>query len=80
MAYTRHEKPGEAVRGALGRGEVSDKIGVIQNLITVVDKLLIGGAMAYTFLRAKNEPTGQSLVEEDKIDWRGSSSRQQAVS
>ena len=52
----------------LGGAKVSDKIGVIQNLITVVDKLLIGGAMAYTFLRAKNEPTGRSLVEEDKID------------
>ena len=52
----------------LGGAKVSDKIEVIQNLITVVDKLLIGGAMAYTFLRAKNEPTGKSLVEEDKID------------
>jgi phosphoglycerate kinase len=52
----------------LGGAKVSDKIEVIQNLMTVVDKLLIGGAMAYTFLRAKNEPTGKSLVEEDKID------------
>lgn len=52
----------------LGGAKVSDKIEVIQNLMTVVDKLLIGGAMAYTFLRARNEPTGKSLVEEDKID------------
>jgi len=52
----------------LGGAKVSDKIEVIHNLITVVDKLLIGGAMAYTFLRARNEPTGKSLVEEDKID------------
>lgn len=52
----------------LGGAKVSDKIEVIQNLMAVVDKLLIGGAMAYTFLRAKNEPTGRSLVEEDKID------------
>jgi phosphoglycerate kinase len=52
----------------LGGAKVSDKIGVIRNLITLVDKLLIGGAMAYTFLRAKNEPTGRSLVEEDKVD------------
>ncbi|HEX3684053.1 MAG TPA: phosphoglycerate kinase [Bryobacteraceae bacterium] len=52
----------------LGGAKVSDKIEVIQNLLTVVDKLLIGGAMAYTFLRAKNEPIGRSLVEEDKID------------
>jgi phosphoglycerate kinase len=51
----------------LGGAKVSDKIEVIQNLISVVDKLLIGGAMAYTFLRAKNEPTGKSLVEEDKV-------------
>jgi phosphoglycerate kinase len=52
----------------LGGAKVSDKIDVIQNLLKVVDKLLIGGAMAYTFLRARNEPTGKSLVEEDKID------------
>ncbi|HEY3937047.1 MAG TPA: phosphoglycerate kinase [Bryobacteraceae bacterium] len=51
----------------LGGAKVSDKIEVIQNLIDVVDKLLIGGAMAYTFLRAKDEPTGRSLVEIDKI-------------
>ena len=51
----------------LGGAKVSDKIEVIQNLIKVVDRLLIGGAMAYTFMRAKGEPTGKSLVEEDKI-------------
>ena len=52
----------------LGGAKVSDKIEVIQNLIKVVDKLLIGGAMAYTFMRAKNEVTGRSLVEPDKIE------------
>jgi phosphoglycerate kinase len=52
----------------LGGAKVSDKIEVIQNLMKVVDRLLIGGAMAYTFLRAKNQPTGKSLVEADKID------------
>lgn len=52
----------------IGGAKVSDKIEVIQNMLKIVDKLLIGGAMAYTFLRAKNEPTGKSLVEEDKID------------
>ncbi|MBV8864016.1 MAG: phosphoglycerate kinase [Acidobacteriaceae bacterium] len=52
----------------LGGAKVSDKIEVIRNLITVVDKLLIGGAMAYTFLRAQGKPTGKSLVEEDKIE------------
>ncbi len=51
----------------LGGAKVSDKIEVIRNLIKVVDKLLIGGAMAYTFLRAEGKPTGKSLVEEDKI-------------
>ncbi len=52
----------------LGGANVSDKIEVIENLGKVVDKLLIGGAMAYTFLRAQGQPTGKSLVEEDKID------------
>ncbi len=52
----------------LGGAKVSDKIEVIQNLMKVVDKLLIGGAMAYTFLRARGEATGKSLVEEDKIE------------
>lgn len=52
----------------LGGAKVSDKIEVIQNLMKVVDRLLIGGAMAYTFIRAKGESTGKSLVEEDKLD------------
>ncbi|HEY7304087.1 MAG TPA: phosphoglycerate kinase [Bryobacteraceae bacterium] len=52
----------------LGGAKVSDKIEVIENLIKVVDKLLIGGAMAYTFLRAQNKPTGRSLVEADKVE------------
>src|SRR5581483_4564491 len=52
----------------LGGAKVSDKIEVIQNLMKVVDRLMIGGAMAYTFLRARGESTGKSLVEEDKLD------------
>ncbi|HVT92970.1 MAG TPA: phosphoglycerate kinase [Bryobacteraceae bacterium] len=52
----------------LGGAKVSDKIEVIENLMKIVDKLLIGGAMAYTFLRAQSQATGKSLVEEDKID------------
>jgi len=52
----------------LGGAKVSDKIEVIQNLMNVVDRLMIGGAMAYTFLRARGESTGKSLVEPDKID------------
>lgn len=62
------QQPERPCVALLGGAKVSDKIEVIQNLMTVVDKLLIGGAMAYTFLRAKNEPTGRSLVEDDKID------------
>jgi phosphoglycerate kinase len=52
----------------LGGAKVSDKIEVIENLMKIVDRLLIGGAMAYTFLRAHGEGTGKSLVEEDKIE------------
>ena len=52
----------------LGGAKVSDKIEVIQNMLKVVDRLLIGGAMAYTFLRAKGQPIGKSLVEEDKLE------------
>jgi phosphoglycerate kinase len=52
----------------LGGAKVSDKIEVIQNLSKFVDKLLIGGAMAYTFLKAQGKPTGKSLVEDDKVE------------
>lgn len=54
--------------GILGGAKVSDKIEVIENLLKFVDKLLIGGAMAYTFLKAQGLPTGKSLVEDDKVD------------
>ncbi|MDI6774465.1 MAG: phosphoglycerate kinase [Verrucomicrobiota bacterium] len=55
----------------MGGAKVSDKIEVITHLLSRVDVLLIGGAMAYTFYRAKGLPTGKSLVEEDKIDLAG---------
>jgi len=58
------QKPYVAI---LGGAKVSDKIGVIDALMRRVDTLLIGGAMAYTFLRAQDISTGSSLVEEDKI-------------
>jgi len=59
------ERPFVAV---LGGAKVSDKIDVIQNLIPRVDRLLIGGAMAYTFFKAIGKPVGKSLVEDDKLD------------
>ena len=52
----------------LGGAKVSDKIEVIENLIPRVDRLLIGGAMAYTFFKAMGQPVGRSLVEDDKLD------------
>jgi phosphoglycerate kinase len=51
----------------LGGAKVSDKIGVIQHLLTKVDALIIGGGMAYTFLKSMGQPIGKSLVEDDKV-------------
>jgi phosphoglycerate kinase len=64
MATTNPARPCVAI---LGGAKVSDKIEVIENLGKIVDRLLIGGAMAYTFLKAQGLPTGKSLVEEDKV-------------
>lgn len=55
----------------LGGAKVSDKIGVIRNLLTRIDTLLIGGGMAYTFLKAQGMEIGKSLVESDKISLAG---------
>jgi len=52
----------------LGGAKVSDKIGVIQHLLTKVDALIIGGGMAYTFLKSMGQPIGKSLVEDDKAE------------
>src|SRR5439155_4095447 len=51
----------------LGGAKVSDKIDVIQNMLGKVDRLIIGGAMAYTFFKARGLPIGRSLVEDDKL-------------
>ncbi|MEU4332409.1 phosphoglycerate kinase [Nonomuraea dietziae] len=52
----------------LGGAKVSDKLGVIANLLSRVDRLLIGGGMAYTFLKAQGHEVGQSLLQEDQLD------------
>ena len=62
------EHPERPFVAVLGGAKVSDKIEVIENLIPRVDKLIIGGAMAYTFFKAMGKPIGKSLVEDDKLD------------
>jgi phosphoglycerate kinase len=61
------EKPEHPFVAILGGAKVSDKIEVIQNMLGRVDRLIIGGAMAYTFFKARGIPVGHSLVEDDKI-------------
>jgi len=62
------ENPKHPFIAILGGAKVSDKIGVIKNLLDKVDILIIGGAMAYTFFRAMGKSTGDSRCEEDKLD------------
>ncbi len=64
-AISNPERPFVAV---LGGAKVSDKIEVVQNLMKLADAMLIGGAMAYTFLKSQGQPVGKSLVENDKVD------------
>src|SRR5438094_4580835 len=62
------EHPEQPFVAILGGAKVSDKIGVIRNLMNKLDVLIIGGGMAFTFLKAQGEQVGKSLVEEDKIE------------
>ncbi|OCA88162.1 phosphoglycerate kinase [Bacillus sp. FJAT-27225] len=64
-AFSNPERPFTAI---IGGAKVKDKIGVIENLLEQVDHLIIGGGLAYTFVKAQGHEVGKSLLEEDKID------------
>jgi len=70
LQYLGHalEAPERPFVAIIGGAKVSDKIDVIQNMLGKVDRLIIGGAMAYTFFKSRGVPVGRSLVEDDKLD------------
>jgi phosphoglycerate kinase len=70
LQYLGHalESPERPFVVILGGAKVSDKIDVIRNMLGKVDRLIIGGAMAYTFFKSRGTPIGRSLVEDDKLD------------
>src|SRR3954464_12760575 len=70
LKYLGHalEAPERPFVAIIGGAKVSDKIDVIKNMLAKVDRLLIGGAMAYTFFKSRGVPVGKSLVEDDKLD------------
>jgi phosphoglycerate kinase len=70
LRYLGHalESPERPFIAILGGAKVSDKLEAIRNLLGKVDRLVIGGAMAYTFFKARGLPIGRSLVEDDKLD------------
>jgi phosphoglycerate kinase len=70
LRYLGHaiDSPDRPFVTILGGAKVSDKIEVIENLLGKVNRLIIGGAMAYTFLKSRGLPTGRSLVEDDKLE------------
>jgi phosphoglycerate kinase len=62
------ERPSRPFVAILGGAKVSDKLGVIQALLGLVDRLIIGGGMAFTFLQAQGHPIGDSLLQDDQVD------------
>jgi len=70
LKYLGHalESPERPFVAIIGGAKVSDKLEVIENMLGKVDRLIIGGAMAYTFFKARGIPVGKSLVEDDKLD------------
>src|SRR5699024_7021622 len=62
------ENPERPFTAIIGGAKVKDKINVIDNLLDKVDNLIIGGGLAYTFIKAQGHEIGKSLLEEDKID------------
>ena len=70
LRYLGHtlEAPERPFVAILGGAKVSDKLEVIENMLGKVDRLIIGGAMAYTFMKSRGIPTGKSLVEDDKLE------------
>jgi len=70
LRYLGHtlESPERPFVAIIGGAKVSDKLEVIENMLGKVDRLLIGGAMAYTFFKSRGIPVGKSLVEDDKLD------------
>src|SRR5437660_11792452 len=70
LRYLGHalESPQRPFVAIIGGAKVSDKIEVIENMLGKVDRLIVGGAMAYTFFKSRGLPVGKSLVEDDKLD------------
>jgi phosphoglycerate kinase len=70
LRYLGHalESPERPFVAIIGGAKVSDKLDVIENMLGKVDRLIIGGAMAYTFFKSRGLPIGKSLVEDDKLD------------